>query len=165
MNNPPAAAMQVVPAQQAVLHIGGQELRQVCHNSLQLALIALPGQDVLYRTGRISPGQVQSHRPSYINALLIQSRGAIVPGGGCHGCRTRGPSPFLECRRVPGHFGGCCGSCKWRDHAQRCTARDNNVVEVPDDSSDEDDNGPPPNDRGQRLLGPAGSQQNPLVLA
>ena len=24
--------------------------------------------------------------------------------------------PFLECRSINGHFGGCYGNCKWHDH-------------------------------------------------
>ncbi|KAF7545974.1 hypothetical protein G7Z17_g8761 [Cylindrodendrum hubeiense] len=29
--------------------------------------------------------------------------------------------------RLPGHFGGCCGNCKWPDRAARCSGRDSVV--------------------------------------
>ncbi|PGH15888.1 hypothetical protein AJ79_02055 [Helicocarpus griseus UAMH5409] len=90
--------------------------------------------------------QVLSHRPSYINAILIQSRGRPEVQA-CIACRS-GPGlhPFPECRRLPGHFGGACGNCKWRDHASRCSVRDDeDVVEVIDvlDSDNEGGNGGP----------------------
>jgi hypothetical protein len=41
------------------------------YNSLQLAIYALPRRDVPFMAGAVTPGQVSSHRPSYINAILI----------------------------------------------------------------------------------------------
>jgi hypothetical protein len=101
------------------------------------AVLALPGQDVVFVRGAITPNQVASHRPSYINAILIQNRGNVVlnPCTACQGSRP-GLRPFPECRRLPEHFGGCCGNCKWRDHALKCSVRDNRIVEL----SDDDDN-------------------------
>src|SRR5438034_1057150 len=32
--------------------------------------------------------------------------------------------PFPYCHRLPGHFGGAYGNCKWKDHATRCSVRD-----------------------------------------
>jgi hypothetical protein len=71
-----------------------------------------------------------SARPSYINAVLIQSRGIFV-GAPCSACASQmrlsihgWAKPFPVCVRLPGHFGGCCGNCKWRDHAARCSKRD-----------------------------------------
>jgi hypothetical protein len=88
-------------------------------------VLGLPGQDVEFVRGSITPAQVGTHRPSYINAILIQSRG-VVQAPACDACSAARPGfrPFPECRRVPGHFGGCCGNCKWRDHAARCSAKD-----------------------------------------
>ncbi|EDN05524.1 predicted protein [Histoplasma mississippiense (nom. inval.)] len=60
-----------------------------------------------------------------------------------------------ECRRLPGHFGGACGNCKWRDHAIRCSERDGEgveVIEIVDDDDDEED-GPQ-----RRMRGPSGQQ-------
>ena len=28
------------------------------------------------------------------------------------------------------HFSECCGNCKWRDHARRCSVRNNDVLIV-----------------------------------
>ena len=47
--------------------------------------------------------------------------------------------PFPECRRVQGHFGGCCGNCKWPDHAARC--RFPTVIDLDSDGGDD-----PPDD-------------------
>jgi hypothetical protein len=107
-----------------VLLVGGQALRPFVHRPQQIAVLALPGQDVVFVRGTITPGQMGQHRPSYTNAVLIQSRGQLQapPCGRCRG--SPGLTPFPECRRLPGHFGGCCGNCKWRDHAVRCSARD-----------------------------------------
>ena len=69
--------------------------------------------------GSITPQQLSTHRPSYVNAILIQRGGVLVPAG-CNECQRRGLTPFPECRRIVGHFGGACGNCKWRDHAARC---------------------------------------------
>ena len=40
-------------------------------NSLQQAILALPGRDVLYVPGAITQAQIASNRLSYINGLLI----------------------------------------------------------------------------------------------
>jgi hypothetical protein len=41
------------------------------YNNLQLACHALPGQDVAIVAGAVTPTQVLSYRPLYINAILI----------------------------------------------------------------------------------------------
>jgi len=69
-------------------------------------------------------------RDSYVNAWLIQSRGAraSVPCTKCQQQMDLDPDsyakPFPYCIRLPGHFGGCCGNCKWPDAAIRCSVRD-----------------------------------------
>lgn len=135
---------QVALNQIPVLLVGAQQLAPYCHNASQRALLAMPGVNVPFVRGAITPAQVGSHRPSYINAILIQSRGVL--SGPCDRCE-RSLRPFLECRRVPGHFGGACGNCKWPDLGARCTERDNDddgsIVVVSSDSSD-DGNVPPP---------------------
>lgn len=118
------------------LQIGGQELAVACHNVLQRAVFVMPGLNVPYVAGAITPNQIMSHRPSYINALLIQSRGtpSATP---CTECSRRGSGPFLACVKLHGHFGGACGSCKWRDHAVRC--RSPSPSESSSDSEDDGD--------------------------
>ncbi|THC87379.1 hypothetical protein EYZ11_013175 [Aspergillus tanneri] len=58
-----------------VLPIGGQQLAPWVHSLPGQAVLARLGQDVRFVRGCISGYQILSHRPSYINALLIQSRG------------------------------------------------------------------------------------------
>ena len=152
------------------LRIGGQQLAPLCHNAIQRRVLALPGRDVSYVPGSITPQQVATHRPSYVNALLIQRAGVLIPGG-CNRCRnSAGFRPFPECRFVRGEFGNACGNCKWRDHAARC---------LHGHGGDADDGGDPGNDdddvveiprlpapRQQLLLpyGAPGSASNPLSV-
>jgi Protein of unknown function (DUF3716) len=127
------------------------------HSPQGRAVLALPGQDVPFVRGAITPAQVGSHRASYINAILVQSRGVAV-NPPCDACAANRPGlrPFPECRRVPGHFKGCCGNCKWRDHAIRCTARDNES----DDESSSDGDG----DEQAVVLAAGARVDNPIVL-
>jgi hypothetical protein len=94
----------------------------------------MPGADVVVVRGRVTMNQVASRRPSYINALLIQRAGILVPAG-CNECQRRGFTPFPECRIVYGHFDDACGNCKWRDHGARCGP----VDDQSGDGSDADD--------------------------
>ncbi|KAL2759265.1 hypothetical protein ACRALDRAFT_206554 [Sodiomyces alcalophilus JCM 7366] len=80
------------------------------------AVLALPGRPVR---------QIVSMRDSYVNAWLIQSRGAGVREP-CTPCRRKMSRdvmgyayPFPVCFYLPGHFGGCCGNCKWPDGAAK----------------------------------------------
>jgi hypothetical protein len=116
-------------------------------------VLALPGHDVPFLVGRISVAQVASQRQSYINGLLIQSRGA-VRGRRCTNCERGGLSPFPSCRRLFGHFGNACGNCKWRDHAIRCTDPDDSDLEGYEVSEpDSDDPAPAPAPPPKRLRG------------
>lgn len=87
--------------------------------------------------GRITIAQVASHRPSYINALLIQRAGSEVDHA-CTACRMQQETnpngwarPFPDCVRLSGLFGGSCGNCKWKDHAARCSVRDPAQLQLP----------------------------------
>lgn len=112
-------------------------------NNLQQALLALPGRDVPYVPGAITMAQISSNRPSYINAVLIQRAGWVHPQGDCLNCQRRGTlRPFTECRRTPGHFGGCCGNCKWRDQARQCPwPRDQSDSPSPSEPENSSDDG------------------------
>ncbi|SMR50844.1 unnamed protein product [Zymoseptoria tritici ST99CH_1A5] len=60
------------------------------------------------------------NRKSKIDALLIQSRGTIVPDAEeCERCKSQ-PGPFEHCMRWKGYFYNCCGNCKWHDMANSC---------------------------------------------
>ncbi len=154
------------------LQVAGNQLAELCHTAEQQTVLAMPGRDVLVRTGTITPAQVRTHRPSYVNAILIQRAGALIPGG-CNRCRLERPglSPFPECRFVRGHYGNACGNCKWRDHAARCQhgAVDGND-EAPDDGAPRlpqprTGGGSRGGLNGGRLALPApGSQGNPILL-
>jgi len=145
-------------AQQApVLLVGGQQLAPYAHSPQSRGVLALPGVDVTFVLGRITPEHIRSHRPSYINAVLVQSRG-VRPVRRCVQCTNR-LSPFPECRHVPGHFGGACANCKWRDGGRKCsfwTADKNQDRAIMDISSDDDDD---------LQIVPAGATaQNPIQL-
>jgi hypothetical protein len=81
------------------------------------------GRTVDFVPGAASERQIRMHRLSYVNALLIQSRGVLVlePCSSCQNKmlmdRDAYAYPFVHCIRLPGHFGGCCGNCKWPDRA------------------------------------------------
>lgn len=61
--------------------------------------------------------QIKTGRPSYVNALLIASRG-IQQKERC-GNNTR--AVFVDDVRVPGYWGGACAGCKWKDGASGCS--------------------------------------------
>ena len=105
-------------------HIRGLKLtRFKCYNNLQNQALALPGQNVLVNPNRIAIGQVVTQRQSYINAILIQRRGADITAIPCRSCTRTGLNNtiFPECRRIMGQWNNCCGNCKWPDHAATCT--------------------------------------------
>ena len=105
-------------------------------NGLQQAILALPGRDVPYVPGRITQAQIASNRPSYINAVLIQRARWVHSQGDCLNCQRQGLRPFTECRRTQGHFGRCCGNCKWREHAAWCPWLRDQSESPPPSSSD-----------------------------
>ncbi|KAJ5184285.1 hypothetical protein N7472_009125 [Penicillium cf. griseofulvum] len=81
-------------------------------------------------------------RPSYVNALLIQSRGweLITECDECADKRRRigSPSLFPICSRAPGYFDGACGNCKFQDHGFRCSLAIG-IAANPVDLDDDDD--------------------------
>ncbi|PKK41572.1 hypothetical protein CI102_15036, partial [Trichoderma harzianum] len=110
--------------------VAQQQLRPYIKNSLQDAVLRLPSYVVTFLRGRVRPDQIIGMRDSYVNALLIQSRGTAADPP-CNACQEKMildadgyANPFPTCVRLPGHFGSSCGNCKWRDHAARCSRRD-----------------------------------------
>ncbi len=168
MYNAAAAAIAAAAANQnPVLLVSGQQLSPLCHNQLQQTVLALPGRDVSFVRGAITPQQLGTHRQSYVNAVLIQRAGVLIPRG-CSECQRRGLRPFPKCRRIVGHFGGACGNCKWRDHGARCVVRHGDEADEAGDSdgSSEPEEIPRPigdDGRRQRLL-TQGDAGNPIVL-
>ena len=162
-----AALVQQLP----VLLVGHDHLAPYCHSPQTQRILALPGVNVEFVRGMIRVDQIGSHRPSYINAILIQSRGteAIPP---CEHCLADRDRPFPSCRRTAGHFGGCCANCKWRDWGSRCTYYDRLDVAEDDIGHANDHRGPPGARGGQGegtrtrpiLLLEEGSAADPIVL-
>ena len=122
------------------LIVGRQQLALACHNAAQCAVLALLGRDIAFIQRRIIPAQLGSHRPSYVNTVLIQSWGRTCAVR-CTECRRRGLTPFPKCRRLRSHFGGCCTNCKWRDHSARCRFVNENEDSYKDSKSDDDASG------------------------
>ncbi|OKL55211.1 hypothetical protein UA08_04289 [Talaromyces atroroseus] len=92
-----------------------------CSSPQSRAAQALPVQRGIYfKSGSLKAFQIVSGRQSYINALLIASRGVVGPpcGASCQADRTN--TPFVQCVRLPGHWNGCCANCKWRDWGSHC---------------------------------------------
>lgn len=89
----------------------------------------------------LTPGWIKGHlldteAPSYINAMLVQSRGALstVP---CDLCVRLGSNPFVDCVRSPGDFRGACGNCKWRAKTVQCSVQDGAQPPPPPLSTDQ----------------------------
>ncbi|EDN08635.1 predicted protein [Histoplasma mississippiense (nom. inval.)] len=80
-----------------ILFVADQQLSPFTHSPQSRAVLALPGQDVPFVRGSMTELQVRSHRPSYINAILIQSRGRTEPHA-CLACRSAHPGlrPFPQ---------------------------------------------------------------------
>jgi hypothetical protein len=107
--------------QHPVLPIQVYTLAEYVKNDVQRRLLAPHGRAVAFTPSRVNAQQIYSKRDSYINALLIQSRG-VVSAQPCTSCQQRqGQNTFPKCHQVPGFFEGCCTNCKWPDKALQCS--------------------------------------------
>jgi len=107
----------------------------------QNRVVSFAAANVEYFSGKLNSYQLKTHRPSYVNAVLIQTRGIVNASpcsmcsllicrtttnqrilGECRGHPYRGP--FLECVSLPYDWSVCCGNCKFRDWAKRCSLND-----------------------------------------
>jgi hypothetical protein len=91
----------------------------------QRAIFKLPSREFIYFVqGWITSRQIASRRPSYVNGLLIHSRGDDSPKS-CDQCaEKRGKNalgPFLTCRVLQGSFHDSCSNCKWFDTTSACS--------------------------------------------
>lgn len=91
----------------------------------QRAVFRLPSKEVIYFVhGWITARHVASQRPSYVNGLLIHSRGDDAPVE-CTACQDRRAKnalgPFLTCRTLPGSYHNSCSNCKWFDNTSSCS--------------------------------------------
>jgi hypothetical protein len=60
-----AAVANASAGQNPVLVVGGQQMAAWVHSPQGRAVLALPGRDVVFVRGAITPNQVASHRPSH----------------------------------------------------------------------------------------------------
>ncbi|KAJ5422792.1 hypothetical protein N7491_011237 [Penicillium cf. griseofulvum] len=108
---------------------GNAALRELCRTLEQREVWSWPSYEFLVkmkkdRTPVISADQIRSARPSYVNGLLIASRGVRFLGI-CH--RSRQGYPFgKSVVRLPGTWEGCCANCKWKEQIAQCNVRNSN---------------------------------------
>jgi hypothetical protein len=91
----------------------------------QREIFQLPSREIIYFVqGWITARHIASQRPSYINGLLIHSRGNDAPTS-CAQCVERHDKnalgPFLTCRILPGYYHNSCSNCKWFDNTSVCS--------------------------------------------
>ncbi|KUL83276.1 hypothetical protein ZTR_09129 [Talaromyces verruculosus] len=80
-----------------------------CNNKVQRAVQALPVQRrISWAPGSLRADQIVSGRQSYINALLIYTRGLVSAPCGmrCHTVHSN--RPFSQCVRLPGYWASYC---------------------------------------------------------
>ncbi|KAL2016022.1 hypothetical protein VTK56DRAFT_4352 [Thermocarpiscus australiensis] len=91
----------------------------------QRAIFRLPSRETIHFVqGWITARHIASLRPSYVNGLLIHSRGQDAAVS-CIQCTERRAKyalgPFLTCRVLPGAFHNSCSNCKWFDTTSSCS--------------------------------------------
>ncbi|KAL2174356.1 uncharacterized protein P884DRAFT_263970 [Thermothelomyces heterothallicus CBS 202.75] len=91
----------------------------------QRNIFRMPSREtILFVQGWITAKHIASQRPSYVNGLLIHSRGqdAAVSCVQCAEKRAKGSlGPFLSCRVLPGSYHNSCSNCKWFDNTSACS--------------------------------------------
>ena len=91
----------------------------------QRAILRLPSREtLLFVQGWITAKHIASQRPSYVNGLLVHSRGHDAPVS-CVQCAEKRAKnalgPFLTCRVLPGSYHNSCSNCKWFDNTSTCS--------------------------------------------
>jgi hypothetical protein len=96
-----------------ILRVANQKLTSYVHNSQTRKVLILSEQDVQFVRERITLTQFDTHRSSYINDILIQSRDQSTSHL-CDSCdRSRSElNSFSYCRHVVKHFDEACNNCK-----------------------------------------------------
>ncbi|KAH6658763.1 hypothetical protein BKA67DRAFT_558983 [Truncatella angustata] len=95
------------------------------HNSRTTVTILTSNEDV----NNIIKGLCTNEKP----ARNIEAYNNRIDPDKC--VRNSGRGLFVQCIRVKGHFGGCYGNYKWRDHVAKCNMYalnelDNDVIMV-----------------------------------
>lgn len=91
----------------------------------QREIFKMPSREFIhFVNGWITARHIASQRPSYVNGLLIHSRGGDSRVS-CTQCVERRAKnalgPFLTCRVLPGSFHDSCSNCKWFDNTSACS--------------------------------------------
>jgi len=95
----------------SVLFVDQQQLALYTHFSQTRDILALSDVNVLFVWLCIALNQVRTHQLLYINAILIQSQGVLMPVN-CLNCQACGMTLFLKCHHMSEHFEECCDNCK-----------------------------------------------------
>ncbi|KAK3950841.1 hypothetical protein QBC32DRAFT_216456 [Pseudoneurospora amorphoporcata] len=95
------------------------------HDTQRAIFNDCPSREYIYFVnGWITARHIASQRPSYVNGLLIHSRGTDAPVQ-CTQCADRRTKnalgPFIVCRILPGSFHNSCSNCKWFDNTSACS--------------------------------------------
>lgn len=114
------SVMSVVP-----IYIRDAISEQTLVHDTQRAIFNLPSREIIYFVqGWITGRHIASKRPSYINGLLIHSRGEDSPVQ-CAQCAERRSKnalgPFITCRILAGNYHNSCSNCKWFDNTSACS--------------------------------------------
>ncbi|KAK5139300.1 hypothetical protein LTR04_003706 [Oleoguttula sp. CCFEE 6159] len=99
---------------------GNEALLQLCHTADQKTVWTFPSYEFTVRKGSLTAAQLITGRPSYVNAVLIASRGLAQRNA----CANNTLSVFKDQVRIPGYWGGSCAGCKWKDGSAHCSYGD-----------------------------------------
>jgi hypothetical protein len=99
--------------QNLIFMMSDQQLIEYIHNSQSKRLLVLQRLNVKFVRDSITFAQIDSHRFSYLNVILIQSRDRTMRQS-CLACRSERSNlrSFSKCRRAVEHFDEACVNCK-----------------------------------------------------
>ncbi|KAK0639207.1 hypothetical protein B0T16DRAFT_238091 [Cercophora newfieldiana] len=127
-----------------------------------------PSREIIYFVqGWITARHIASQRPSYVNGLLIHSRGQDAPLS-CAQCTERRDKnalgPFLTCRVLPGSYHNSCSNCKWFDNTSSCSlytgTKPNRKRKAKEVIAREPQDDGPANDGGQSFVPVEGASES-----
>ncbi|KAK3397119.1 hypothetical protein B0T20DRAFT_454424 [Sordaria brevicollis] len=120
------AAKEEQPLQAVAIRVKDALTTQsLVHDTQRAIFNDCPSREYIYFVnGWITARHIASQRPSYVNGLLIHSRGTDAPVQ-CNQCAERRTKnalgPFIVCRILPGSFHNSCSNCKWFDNTSACS--------------------------------------------
>jgi len=113
------------PVQAVCLGIRAALTEKSLVHETQKQIFKMPSREfIFFVNGWITARHVASQRPSYVNGLLIHSRGTDAEVS-CDTCTQRrnknALGPFLTCRVLKGSYHNSCSNCKWFDTTSNCS--------------------------------------------